>query len=330
MDPLSVAVEDALQNLLSFAQMQDVFSAFKETAEELGEYTHVTGTIPNRQQFKILEKLAPFLQRLNNFVTTLKKDDIITHRYLGEILNMKTAMLHEILELQEVEGEAAKQALQVAQGIQATFLKEFGESDSPDYAGLVQSFFHPTYKARIWFNADNISKYQDFLAKLINDEPSTIEWYKQHDQQEKFNIDSYCPENLKAIPECQKRIIEALALDRQKLLVVSKDYPPMQKEVNEYRMINVFEDDIDVLAWWRLHQNQFPNLARLAQRVLSSPVTAPTSIRSLNPTGVILWQDSNDTFVEDILHKLMFIQANYKRVPLDVNMWHNNPQVCLF
>lgn len=275
---------------------------------------------------KALEPVFTAIDKCNNF---LKKDDVIGHRYNIDILNLhcklkKASTMMSLTLETEKKNQALGTAVEMALNMQQSIAKEFGIGEKKSLDSLILSFLHPVYKAKIWLDP---TQYDEFLAQFINGEETTKEFYAKQDAKNGCPLANFTQEELGDLPESYKMMLEIEALERQQLKNRGKEVPPIRAEVDNYLAMYQFKEDMDVLAWWKEQEAELPLLAQLARRLLAVPIAAATSIKPLQADGLLFWHNSEEEMSDEMLLKLIFIQQNHNRIPMDMSHWDLTPQV---
>jgi hAT family C-terminal dimerisation region len=89
---------------------------------------------------------------------------------------------------------------------------------------------------------------------------------------------------------------------------VKKIFEPIKSEIDDYLADALdetsFDDDFDILAWWKLKASKYPVLVRLTRDILVVPIftvtsesTFSTSGRTLNPVRDSLSNESIESLV---------------------------------
>ena len=74
----------------------------------------------------------------------------------------------------------------------------------------------------------------------------------------------------------------------QRNLNVDRNASEISKEMGKYEMYSVLPKDKDVLLWWKVHEGNLPNLAKLAKRILAIPCSSAKSERVFSTGGNIV------------------------------------------
>jgi hypothetical protein len=62
-----------------------------------------------------------------------------------------------------------------------------------------------------------------------------------------------------------------------------------ENELNLYRHLSLCENvDENLLNWWKIHSSTFPNLAKLAKKILSIPANSASSERNFSAAGSVV------------------------------------------
>ena len=88
-----------------------------------------------------------------------------------------------------------------------------------------------------------------------------------------------------------------------------------QKECLVYEALPPADSTVDLLSWWRVHQEQLPLLAHLTRVVMAVPVASSSSERLFSLSGRLVTPARNrldPTKVET----MVMIQANLKKLKL--------------
>ena len=82
-------------------------------------------------------------------------------------------------------------------------------------------------------------------------------------------------------------------------------------EVEQYKMFKPSSPDSNPLKWWKLHENQFPLLARVAKKILCVPATSVPSERVFSTAGDIVTA-SRANLKWYHVDKMIFLKHNMK------------------
>ena len=69
-------------------------------------------------------------------------------------------------------------------------------------------------------------------------------------------------------------------------------------------------NDQDILAWWRDHGNQIPNLAKMARQFLAAPASSASAERLFSSAGK-MHDDLKKSTKEDTLESALIVGMNY-------------------
>lgn len=61
----------------------------------------------------------------------------------------------------------------------------------------------------------------------------------------------------------------------------------LKEEMTDYELLKV-EKDADILTWWKVHESNFPLLAKLARKYLAVPATSTESERLFSLAGLVI------------------------------------------
>ena len=61
--------------------------------------------------------------------------------------------------------------------------------------------------------------------------------------------------------------------------------PPIEKEFRKYEAFSLPPKEMNILDWWKCHENVLPLLAKLAKRVLTVPASSAKSERAFSTGG---------------------------------------------
>ena len=88
-----------------------------------------------------------------------------------------------------------------------------------------------------------------------------------------------------------------------------------QKECLVYEALPPADSTMDLLSWWRVHQEQLPLLAHLTRVVMAVPVASSSSERLLSLSGRLVTPARN-RFNPSKVETMVMIQANLKKLKL--------------
>ena len=85
-------------------------------------------------------------------------------------------------------------------------------------------------------------------------------------------------------------------------------------ELENYKSISppaVKNRYMNVLGWWKDHENQFPNLTKLAKKYLSIQATSAPSERIFSKAGNII-SEKRTRLGPEIAGKILYVSQNYE------------------
>ena len=88
-----------------------------------------------------------------------------------------------------------------------------------------------------------------------------------------------------------------------------------QKECLVYEALPPADSTVDLLSWWRVHQEQLPLLAHLTRVVMAVPVASSSSERLFSLSGRLVTPARN-RFNPTKVETMVMIQANLKKLKL--------------
>ena len=99
----------------------------------------------------------------------------------------------------------------------------------------------------------------------------------------------------------RKRFLEK----QQKTVTEERNQPnSLEREIIRYESFTLAPNDVDVLNWWKVHENAIPLLAKLAKHVLTIPASSSKSERVFSCGGNLVTPHRNklaDKKVEDFV-----------------------------
>ena len=63
---------------------------------------------------------------------------------------------------------------------------------------------------------------------------------------------------------------------------------PIQKDLDRYESYSLADSNVDILEWWRTHENTLPILSQIAKQVLTIPASSAKSERVFSTGGNIV------------------------------------------
>ena len=82
-----------------------------------------------------------------------------------------------------------------------------------------------------------------------------------------------------------------------------------EEEVNKYLALPQGSMSVNVLEWWKLHEKEFPRVARMARQSLSVPATSACCERFFSAAG-LAFEDLRQAMSEGHLEHLMWAKFN--------------------
>ena len=86
-----------------------------------------------------------------------------------------------------------------------------------------------------------------------------------------------------------------------------------KKEVKLYLSLSAaaaVKPALDVLQWWKLHENQLPMMAKLAKHILCVPATSTPSERMFSKAGNLITEKRANLNPKKV-DMMLFLNANY-------------------
>lgn len=86
---------------------------------------------------------------------------------------------------------------------------------------------------------------------------------------------------------------------------------PVHDELDRYMALpEVMDKDIDVLEWWRRHEEEYPQLSRMARQFLAVPATSAGAERVFSRAGR-LHDDFKKSTGEETLEDSLMVSVNH-------------------
>jgi hAT family C-terminal dimerisation region len=264
--------------------------------------------------------MKPTLEILVQYFDVLTTDGVVSHRFLVDVMNIEGRLKKQFQRLQGkihagIEDQEDLHAIQTAMMFVDGILTKMNEllifERLVKGILMICSLLHPCYKGVVVLDAPRYREFCDEFVKMHSNGtqrtqvPSLLERYTQEE------LDEMSVGDLK--------MLEFELHKDSYFMEQGKDLPPLRKELQQYLAVASEPSDVDVLKWWRNHKRQFPIMAKLARQYLPFSVTATHKDTDTGLPGLKRWLSDESNPV--LLHKLVFIQANAGRLPMDVNSW---------
>jgi hypothetical protein len=89
-----------------------------------------------------------------------------------------------------------------------------------------------------------------------------------------------------------------------------------ESQFQTYMQVQQVTNDTDPLMWWKQHQQEFPDLSRMARQYLTVPVTSESPERFFSRVGLVqtdLWGNFLDTTMIDLMWSLDHLPRDEQR-----------------
>lgn len=84
----------------------------------------------------------------------------------------------------------------------------------------------------------------------------------------------------------------------------------LEDEYLKYKHLTINPEEHDVLDWWKVNYNIFPNLAALAKIILAIPATSAPSERNFSYAGILI-TNKRSQLAPTKVEKVLFIHDNF-------------------
>ena len=88
---------------------------------------------------------------------------------------------------------------------------------------------------------------------------------------------------------------------------------PIDKEIRRYESFSIASKDVDILLWWKNHENVLPLLSKLAKKVLTIPASSAKSERVFSCGGNFVTAKRNKMGSKKV-EELILIKENKKQI----------------
>ena len=88
---------------------------------------------------------------------------------------------------------------------------------------------------------------------------------------------------------------------------------PIEKDLDKYEQYSLAPSDVDILQWWKKHEEVLPILSQIAKQVLSIPASSAKSERVFSTGGNIVTKKRN-RLNPKLVETLIIIKENAKNV----------------
>ena len=147
----------------------------------------------------------------------------------------------------------------------------------------------------------------------------SISWYKRLSRFSRSVIYAFIQNDIQYIEE-DTSVADNVVLDRSEdCNFLDDDVDPFQLEIalysNEQYIVrskvdaNGMEHFNDPLSWWKLHEDKYPNLAKLAKKYLAIPATS-TPVERLFSTASLVINEKRNRLGSDTAEDLIFLCEN--------------------
>ena len=236
----------------------------------------------NQHEWQNMADLVKILRPLQVATTTLCSEEEAT---ASSVMPIVIRLIEKFLSLQASDSEIVKNfKMKTSQELES----KFGLTRDIFLSPLtLASFLDPRYKTLGFLNDSNRTELLTLVLSKLNEEEL---------DQTITNTNT-------------TTALDFLLADEDETQMIFPD--KRIEEIERYKLEICISRNDDPLNWWKINQNRFPLLARLARKYLCIPATSAPSERVFSSAGNIVTH-RRSTLSSDIVNSLVFVYYNSK------------------
>ncbi|RXN30789.1 zinc finger BED domain-containing 1-like protein [Labeo rohita] len=262
--------------------------------------------VPTWQDTDVLESISRTLGPLLEFTDALSGEDYVSVSYIKPVLHLFN---NTVLAAADDDTELTKDMKRVLLEYLNEKYSDPKTVDLLDMASLVDPRFKDAYIA---------DDHQEFIKtravaeilSLLEVQAATVREPLPHTSTEAAAVGADCAEA--AVERQSKKVKRSLGSFFKKAsdgTAALADREAIEVELKSYLQTMQVDGETDPLDWWRLHQANFPRVARLAQKYLCIPATSAPSERAFSFGGNIV-TCHRSLLKPETVDKLVFLANN--------------------
>ena len=187
--------------------------------------------------------------------------------------------LHENIETFIKDKQNTRYGIGFARELKKQIEVRFPETGTKNKLRWFVNFLAPQYKrihleaiGKLYMTKEDIKREVNRLYDNVNDELDLNEGF----------IEDYTEDNPPLSPTSQLR--KQMARNRKTFTEDQIDHrlSPIDKWIRRYESFSIAPKDVDILMWWKNHENVLPLLSQIARKILTLPASSAKSERVLS------------------------------------------------
>ena len=253
------------------------------------------------REWKLIEGAVTLLKPVKDTVKAFEAEKEPTmHRVIERLYTM-----HCIIDEFIVSPENNKYGVGFARELKKQLEKRFPKNGSENKWRRIANYLAPQHKGMHLIEEDTVK--EDIKSEVTKIERSHIAIEKPIENE--AGVNDATPMS----PTSKLRMKMKAKNHRMRTLNRSENVSPLEKEFQDYERFTVSNKHVNILLWWKDHEDVLPLLAKVAKKVLTIPATSSKSERVFSTGGNFVTKKRNRLAANKV-EDLIVIKENKSQI----------------
>ena len=257
--------------------------------------------------WKLIEGAVTLLKPVRDTVKVLETEKEPTmHRVIERVYSM-----HTIIDSFIAEPTNNKHGIGFARQLKLQIENRFPNTGTDNKLRRIANYLAPQYKGMHLEATDKFEATKD----EIRDEANILD---QNEREPEAPEEIVVDENIQQVPlsptsQLRKKMLAKQRRPQDHAHASNLDVSPVDRELRRYESFSLAPKTVDVLQWWRSHENVLPILSKLAKKVLTVPASSSKSERVFSCGGNFVTPKRNKLGAKKV-EELILIKENKSQI----------------
>lgn len=273
--------------------------------------------IPSAKEFDQVEAIIQALAKVEEMSKFLSSDQNVTICYVvAKLFNIEA-----FLSSQQSKTSSSPATKSFCKVMNEKLAKRFPKCGTLNKIYAFGALLHPFYRGNILAEFSS-QTFRDQIEQFIEDNEkgqaedlNRVRIEEEEDDEEEYTIEAKIRSQMRTsqVNQANQSIFESAI-------------SPLQLEVNRYlTMSDVPPSTVNVLAWWKAHDKEFPLLARAARKYLCIQASSASCERVFSTGGATVTYKRTKLDVENV-HMLVYCKDNLPKVKTSSRIYQDEEE----